>query len=468
MTAQFLPSPRDPFIARLRRMLVTRKLVRPGDGVLVACSGGADSTALVVGLAVLAPDLDLVLRLGHVNHCLRGAEADEDARRVRDLARRLGLPFHLGVAHVAAIRAERGGSIEEVARWARLRLLRDMAGASDLIATAHHADDQAETVLLHLLRGSGLEGLAGMAWGPEDGIIRPFLGFERREIHDALVRWGMSWREDESNRSLEFARNRLRHELIPELAAQWNARIVPALARLAEIVAGDEAALEAWVERTWGKVTRLQTAEVVVLDRVAAGPYPLGIKRRLVRRAAYALRTVREPLSYAETDRLVRLLDERGDVVLRGRMIAWSGDDAAWFEAADAWRGPTVVGVPGRTNVTGWGSMLAVRAGGPEADVATALVWPEGAFSPPLVIRRWRPGDRIAARPKRRPDLVADLARKRKPPIDPRGVLVLADAQRIIWAVGVATAELPPTSLETSLVAFRWERGRSREMIQDE
>ena len=462
MSTRILPAPGDPFITRLRRAVHDGNLVAQGQCVLVACSGGADSVTLLVGLSVLGADEGFDLRVAHVNHCLRGEDSDADARLVQRLAAELGLPLHLGAADVKAIRADRGGSVEEVARWARMSLLREMMRASgaDLLATAHHQDDQAETVLMRCLRGSGLSGLSAMSSGvgpaplPEGSIIRPFLHMRREEIRAALVRWGVPWREDASNRSHEFTRNRIRHALLPQLADEWNPRIVPALARLADIAAADDAALNQWADQVWPEVCRRHGEEAAVLDRTRLLAYPLGIRRRIVRRTAHALRTVRVLLSYAETERLVGLLAKKGRVTLRGKMTAWSTHGQLWLEALDAWSGPTPVRLEGTTRVPGWGVL---RLTSDATDAHECCAWPRRALEPPVVIRRWRPGDSVitdAARPSVR--RIADLARRAS--VDPREVLVVADAEQIIWAIGLATSAPPPSLPPSPSVIMSWER----------
>lgn len=214
-------------------------LLRPGP-LIVAVSGGTDSVALLHLLAEVAPELGLVLQVAHFDHRTRPRTAAADAGFVADLAATLGASFRMG-------RAERPATSEEDARRARYAFLRRAAveAGATAIATAHTRDDQAETVLLHLTRGSGLGGLAGMR-PAHDGVIRPFLALSRADTVAICAAAGVTPREDPTNRQLRFARNRVRRRVLPELA-RINPQASLALARFADVAAAaaDAAARDA-------------------------------------------------------------------------------------------------------------------------------------------------------------------------------------------------------------------------------
>ena len=197
-------------------------MLRGGEAVLVAVSGGADSVALLDVLGALAPELRLTLHVVHVHHGLR-PEADADAGFVGGLCARLGIPFHL--ERVAVRREPPWEGLEAEARRARYGAFREVARrvGAQRVATAHTADDQAETVLMRLLEGAGPRGLAGIA--PVRGIfIRPLLGARRADIEAHLRARGLAWVEDASNSDPRFLRNRIRHEVLPFLARGRRAR----------------------------------------------------------------------------------------------------------------------------------------------------------------------------------------------------------------------------------------------------
>jgi tRNA(Ile)-lysidine synthase len=212
-----------------------------GRRVLAAASGGADSTVLAHVLCELAPQLGFELCLGHVNHGLRGPDSEADERFVTGLAEALGVAC--AARRVDPARRRAGCSsrerltLQEAARELRYAALEEMARAqgAERIATAHHADDQAETVLLRLLRGSGPDGLGGIPERSADGrIVRPLLRVSRRQIEAFARARGILWREDRSNAKADYARNRLRRDWLPGLAADFNPRLLRAIGNLAE------------------------------------------------------------------------------------------------------------------------------------------------------------------------------------------------------------------------------------------
>lgn len=222
-------------------------MTRPGDGVLVGLSGGADSVGLLLVLWKLRETFQISLRALHVHHGLRGAEADRDAAFSRMLCERLEVPFYEFRIDAAKEALDRKCSVEEAGRQARYRLYeetalaweeemcpdltsenageKEAAAARVHIATAHHADDNAETVLFNLFRGSGLTGLSGIA--PVRGrIIRPLLWAQRSEIQTWLRQQGQDWVEDSTNQESEYSRNWLRNELLPAVEERLNAQAV--------------------------------------------------------------------------------------------------------------------------------------------------------------------------------------------------------------------------------------------------
>src|SRR5271165_4532483 len=231
--------------------------MRAGDRVAVAVSGGADSVALLRVLLDLRGELGIVLAVAHFNHQLRGNDSEADEAFVADLARHCGLEFFAGRADVREHAVNSKQSVEAAGRELRYQWLRRLAEEQrfDAIATAHTLDDQAETVLLKLLRGAGTRGLAGIypeLFAGEQRkvrIVRPMLCITRDEVESYLTSLGQSWREDESNLDRRIARNRVRHDLLPLLAREYNPNIRQVLSDTAELARAEEEYWQALVGR---------------------------------------------------------------------------------------------------------------------------------------------------------------------------------------------------------------------------
>ncbi len=222
--------------------------------VLLAVSGGADSVGLLRAMCALGGSGSGRIVAAHLNHGLRGEQSDADEAFVVDLCRRLGVGCEVGRSNVARLADQQGDGLEAAARKARYRFLAETAGrfGARFVATAHTADDQAETILHHILRGTGLRGLSGIRrvrrLGPAV-LIRPVLQFRRAEVRAYLQELGQPYREDASNADLHLTRNRIRHELLPRLAADFNPRVVEALLRLGRLAGEAQSVLAGMAER---------------------------------------------------------------------------------------------------------------------------------------------------------------------------------------------------------------------------
>ena len=210
-------------------------MMDPGDRVICAVSGGADSMALLFGLYLLREKLDIALEAAHFNHCLRGKESDEDAQFVRTFCQRLEIPLHECAEAVQA--GDKG--LEAAARTARYGFLMKLDGK---IATAHTANDNAETVLMHLIRGTGLKGLGAIA-PKRERLVRPMLEITRQEVLAFLEEYHVAYRTDSSNLEDQFLRNRLRHHVLP-LLEQENPRFAQNTSAMALRLRRDEQALQ--------------------------------------------------------------------------------------------------------------------------------------------------------------------------------------------------------------------------------
>lgn len=280
--------------------------------VLVGVSGGPDSLCLLDGLARLG----FSPVVAHFDHQLR-PESAQDAAAVRRAAEDLGLPFCLGSQDVAAYAAAERLSIEEAARVLRYRFLFAEAHRcqAQAVAVGHTADDQVETVLMHLLRGSGIAGLTGMdfisqnaAWDPEIPLVRPLLAFWRSETVSYCLERGLSYVTDASNQDTTFFRNRLRRELIPILET-YNPQVRLALWRMSRVLARDEAVVRAAIDRAWEACHAEVKPGAVTLDLAAFQALAAELRSGVLRRAVAALLPGLRDVDFSMTGRALRFLE---------------------------------------------------------------------------------------------------------------------------------------------------------------
>jgi tRNA(Ile)-lysidine synthase len=367
-------------------------MLAPGARAIVAVSGGPDSVCL---LHVLLELKIAVSGVAHVNHKLRGAASEEDERFVAEMARDLGLEFYRTTGDL------REGNLEQAARRLRREFFHDLirTGRADRIALGHTRDDQAETVLFRLFRGSGLAGLAGILPVTAEGLIRPLLDVSRVEVEAFLRERNIPWREDSSNREPRFARNRIRHELLPRLKQDWNPNIAETLAHLADLAYEEERWWATEVGRLAGEMLLISPGAVEVsLNELAR--LPRAVARRLIR---YAIRQVKGNLrgvQFRHVEAVLELPETGGRAELPGIHAIRSFD---WLR----------LGVPGRSHPDPQGDQLAVPGRGLAPDGNTMIcldvirqtrgsgacgtlkadLWLR-TIPERLVLRGWRPGDR--------------------------------------------------------------------------
>ncbi|MCC6145016.1 MAG: tRNA lysidine(34) synthetase TilS, partial [Candidatus Hydrogenedentes bacterium] len=273
---------RDPIREKVRAYIAQEGLLEPGQGVVAAVSGGADSVALLL----LLLEFGYTASVAHFDHQTRGGESAADLEFVRELAARLGTSFHSTTAPVAAMAEAAGESFETCARRLRYAWLADIARETGFhtVATGHHLDDQAETALMRIVRGTGVAGLGGIQPLRDEGrmrIVRPLLCCRREEIAAWLEGRGQAWRTDASNSDTHYLRNRIRHGLLPLLRAEFNNNIEETLARLTDNARADNVLLDQLAAEGW----RRCVSDAGGLDREAFRREPGAIQRRIA--AAY-------------------------------------------------------------------------------------------------------------------------------------------------------------------------------------
>ncbi|MEE8581895.1 MAG: tRNA lysidine(34) synthetase TilS [Myxococcota bacterium] len=315
-------------LGQLKRVLERHGLL--DAHLLVAASGGVDSTVLLDALAQLAPAHSLRLSVGHVNHQLRGADSEADQAAVAAQAMAHGLPFAARSVDAEALRrgvpSRARPTLQEAARTVRYLALEEMAKAAGAtaVATAHQADDQAETLLLRILRGCGPDGLAGIPErSPAGDVTRPLLAVSREEILAYAAARQLCWREDASNRSLRYARNRLRNRWLPGLRREFNPQLLRKLGQLAETMRRDAEWMAELVDahaRRWIRFSE-EDGKRVVIQRKGWIELPEALSRRLLRHALLEMDAGRD-VAWVHLERMERLM-RRGRT---GTVIELPGD----------------------------------------------------------------------------------------------------------------------------------------------
>jgi tRNA(Ile)-lysidine synthase len=460
--------------------LKKHKMMQPGARVGVAVSGGADSVALLLLLLELRQELGVVLSVVHFNHKLRGKASEADEKFVAKLATKHGLEFHWGSGHVEKKAKKERANLEEVARRARYEYFRALveSGKLEEIAVAHSADDQAETVLAHLMRGTGLAGLGGIH--PVAGcVIRPLLNVRRKELRKFLQAKKQTWREDLTNRDTKRMRARIRRKLLPLLEKKFQPAIVEHLCTLAELAREDEAFFETAVEEWAATAVQRNAGEGRIPVQELVGP-PVGKKLN----AETTGGAEKKEAALAMTKRLVRRVVE--EVKRRPGQLGASHVDSV-LDLACGGRVGSSLSLPGGVEVRKERDLLVFRGIEDDEsrndrnaertyeyniDIVTdekevpvaelrcvfrlrVIDWPprRGETSKdeavldrdrlrfPLVLRNWRPGDRLRPLGHRGAHKLKSLLNKRHISRWERvGWPVLTSGETIVWARGFSVA----------------------------
>ncbi len=416
--------------------------------IAVAVSGGPDSVCLLHLLAGLAAKLNLALAVAHLNHNLRGKESDGDERFVAELAHRLALPFHRASADLSSP----PGNLEQQARRARRAFFANLRsrGLADRIALGHTLDDQAETVLFRLIRGTGPSGLAGILPVTSEGMIRPLIQSTRADVLDYLRSHEIAWREDSSNRDPRFARNRIRHSLMPELEAHWNPQIRANLSHLADVAYEEE--------RFWGaRIAKLAAERLVrraggvefLVDGLAG--LPRAASRRLVRHAIQLAKGDLRRVEYGHIERVLELCDRRegeGAVQIPGLVASRSFE---WLRIAPPALDFPPLGValtvPGEFPWPDGGSCIHLEiqdkneVGRPYGTLKTAEL-DLSRIPQPLELRGWKPGDHYQPLGQSRERKLTELFQRARVPSWRRPFWpIVTGGDKILWARDFGVAQ---------------------------
>jgi tRNA(Ile)-lysidine synthase len=435
--------------ALLQRVIQTierHRMLTPGQHAGVAVSGGADSVCLLHLLASLAARWNLRLTVLHLDHGLRGEESREDAEFVGALAASLGLPVEIRRASLA----DAPGNREQAARDARLEFFREAMAAHGLhrVAVGHTRSDQAETVLFRFLRGAGTAGLAAIRPVTPLGIVRPLLAIGREEVRQFLRGRNLPWREDSSNASPQFARNRIRHDLLPRLRAGWNPAIEATLAHTADWAQAEETWWEAEIDRLAdGRL--VDDGERLLLSADSLRQLPLAAARRLIRRAIERAKGDLAGVDFAHAEAVLALAARSsgtGSFAAAGMRVRRSFD---WLCFSAVTPKPSAISgyrlraeVPGVLPVPGQAFSISMEllenreTSGPAECIYNRNVdfldWQR--LTGPLELRNWRPGDLFQPRGSTAEKKLKALFQEGRVPVWERPAWpVLTDRGAIVW-----------------------------------
>ncbi|MBI4472011.1 MAG: tRNA lysidine(34) synthetase TilS [Acidobacteria bacterium] len=381
-----------PFVTKVSQTISHHRMLDSTDRVLIGVSGGADS----VCLAVILQELGYQTAIAHVNHGLRGLASDEDEQFTKRLATKLSMPFFCRRPSIS----QTAGNVEEAGREARRAFFRELSSEHGFakIALAHTRDDRVETFLMNLMRGSGVEGLVSMA--PVSGAtVRPLIERTRTEIEEYLKLHHQEWRTDATNVDRRFARNRLRHDVVPELAAKFNPNLVETLSRTVTIL-GDEDALLARLTENWLSENGTKTEGEVLLNARVLECEPVALVRRVLRAALREAGSTLKDVSFKHIERARGLLDPTKSgkwvEIPGGLVIAREFDKLAVRVPTPALTGYEYeLQIPGSVHVPELGTVFRAEIIDPKGnEPAPGRVFVDGDSVGPCVrIRNWKPGD---------------------------------------------------------------------------
>ncbi len=460
-------------LERVGTFIHKNRLIGEGDTVVIGFSGGPDSLCLAHLLERLAPRHRWRLVLAHFDHQLRGEDSRQDAAFCRQWAAEHGLEFHIGTADVAREAKLRGESTEQAARRCRYAFFQEVQAAVGASRTAlgHHRDDQAETVLMRLIRGTGTDGLAGMRPLRSDGVVRPLLAESRQAILDYCRDHGLTPCTDDTNLESLYTRNSLRLEVLPLLAERYNPKVAEALCRAADIAAEDSDCLNQLAAESL-KAWAMQTEAGLELPLEQLGRAPAAIGRRVIRQAVRRLAGSARDLEAEHVDQILKLAAQ-GQT---GKRVAFCGvrftmgygtliltrdrEEPATQSPEAELVLPLKEGA-----LEAFGGRIALRLLSREAWEAQdpprpdRIVLDADALKGELRVRRRRIGDRMMPLGMDRLKRLKNIFIDRKIPRNLRDrVPVFCDGEKIVWLAGVQMDErVRVTPASQRLVEICWE-----------
>jgi tRNA(Ile)-lysidine synthase len=435
------------------------KMFQAGDAVLVGVSGGADSVALLHILRTLAPEFSLRLGIAHLNHCLRFPDADKDAEFVTSLAIKLNLPYYISKADVKMYQQQHRLSLEDAARRLRYAFFEDTAAKHGFskIALGHHADDNAESVLMYLLRGSGLTGVSGIPPNRDGKFVRPLMDLTKAELIEFMNKNSIAYISDASNADKKFLRNRIRHGLIPLLKKYYNPNIAETLSRFSAIVRCEDEWIESEIiAPLFAKCVSASENDMLALSAPMLEKMNPAAQRRIIRKAIATVKGDARRISYSHIEAVVNLLHKSGirkhldlpdgiRAERNGDILVFSKYEQAkaeipYFEYS--------LSAPGTIFIKETGMYLRFscaeirRLQDCPAFSPTVAYFDTDALTFPMVVRQFRPGDRFCPLGMTGTQKVKDFFINSKVPANERKKCpIVLSGGKIIWIAGYRTDE---------------------------
>jgi tRNA(Ile)-lysidine synthase len=464
---------------RVLHFIQRHHLVSGGDKLVVAVSGGPDSVCLLHILAKLQKELKVKLHVAHLNHQLRGAEAEADAGYVSELARRLGIPATIEGRDVKGYQAQQRLSLEEAAREVRYSFLAQVAKSikAERVAVGHTMDDHIETILMHLIRGTGTRGLRGLqpitVWQSGANsltIVRPLLPVSRQETEDYCHQYQLAPRLDASNLSLSPLRNRIRQQLLP-LLKNYNPRIAEALLRTGRIASDDIDFVDKEIARLWDDIAQQQD-KTIVLDKGRFDQLPSALQRYLLRAAVEKLLGSAKDIEMRHIEQIMAALTKpAGKRLSLPRELIFSIEYNQYLLALDLTalspfpplRGEFQLNIPGETRLPGWRT---------EATIVNREEMTEEAGDFTAYFDLGKTGDRLLVRPRQPGDRFHPLGLDQSKKVNefmidakiPRAwrqqVPIVCSPEHILWVVGWRIDDRVKVTDDTKqILCLKFQRG---------
>ncbi len=440
----------EKFLSTIRKF----RMIQEGDTVLVAVSGGCDSTSLLFLLNELKSSWKLKLGILHVNHQLRGADSERDENFVRKLGQRFKIPVSVARVDVKKKAADENISLEEAARLLRYDFFERTARSkrAHCVAVAHTQDDQAETVLMRILTGTGLQGLQAIR--PKRKLngaylIRPLIEISRADLEEFAKKKKIRFRTDETNRSIKFLRNRIRHDLLPRLERDFNPQIKKVLARLPHLLDVDVSFLAEFAKMSYQRLAKLESSKEVVFSKSSFSKLHPAIQYRLI---SFALKDIgRADLDFEHWKAFHEkwLSQARFKIQMpKGVLVSVSSENVRVFRDRNKARSFSYL-LPknGKVFISEIGAILNLK---PLEKMPRQLrkknrtfeIMDADQLTFPLVVRTRRPGDRFQPLGQTKPQKLKSFLINQHVPVRERDRLPLLISQgTIVWVVGVALGE---------------------------